>query len=171
MTPETFEIEIKDLTHKLIEMARDFSINKISDNCLYILSQINNDGSNNLNEIRKARIQSNEKKTPKRLNEITSDLFSIYSDLYDINLYVYKAKSNLTLIEIQYFRKSNLSQEYQIKVMNNKPMTHCKINIPYYAETNKEKFDINWEFGGLKHDWKMFWWKRNIRKELRKNVC
>ena len=169
MTPETFEIEINDLTHTLIELARERTVNKISDNCKYILSEIIDIGKNNFDDLRKLRILNNEKKIPRLLNEIISELMPIYNDLYDINLYVYKAKSNLTIIEIQYFRKSSLSQEYRTKIINNRPMITCKIMIPLYAEVDNEKFDINWEYGGFKHNWKMFWWRRKIKKDLRKN--
>lgn len=51
-------------------------------------------------------------------------------------------------------------------------MLLCKVPIPYYADQTKEKFNINWQLGTFDHKWKMFWWKLEMKKELkrRKNV-
>ncbi|STC99880.1 hypothetical protein [Chryseobacterium carnipullorum] len=39
-----------------------------------------------------------------------------YPDLYDINLYIFKALHKETVIEIQYYRKSNGEPDYYEKI-------------------------------------------------------
>jgi hypothetical protein len=35
------------------------------------------------------------------------------------------------------------------------------------------KNELIWEHGGLRHEWKMFWWRQEIKKEIKKkkNIC
>ena len=150
-------------------MARDSSFNNISDNCKFIISEIKH-SDKNFFEQNKIRKTENEKKTPKPITDIIVELATLYSNLYDVNLYVYKADKNSTLIEIQYFSRSSLDIEYQKKSATQETMLHCKVAIPPYASDNKEKFDINWQLGTLNHKWKMFWWKWRTRQQQTKKT-
>ena len=172
MTIDTLDKDLKCLTDDLLEMARNLTWNEISNDCRYILTEII-DSDKNFFEQRKLRKRLNDLKIPKDLNLIVPDLKTVFDNIYDLNLYVYKAKAEQTIIEIQYYPKSSLDKVYFEKVKNNKPMLHCKIATPPYADDNKIKFDINWEHGGLRHEWKMFWWRQEIKKEIKKkkNVC
>ena len=174
MTIDTLDKDLKSLTGNLLEMARYWTWNNISNDCKYILTEIIN-SDKNLFEQRKLRKRLNDLKIPKDLDLIVPDLKAIFENIYDLNLYVYKAKAEQTIIEIQYYPKSSLDKDYFEKVKDNKPMLHCKIDIPPYADDNKTKFDINWIHGGLRHEWKMFWWRQEIKKEIKKkkkqNVC
>ncbi len=98
------------------------------------------------------------RKTTKSLKEITNELKDIYENLYDINLYIYKSERKRTIIEIQYYPKSSLPSDFYKKIKENSPMLHCKIRLPYYSENDK-KFDVNWELGGVRHQWNNFFWK------------
>ncbi len=167
MTSETLETDIKEMTDKLIQLARDHCWNEISDNCLYILSEIKDDGHENLFEQRANRIKENKLKEPKSLKEATAALLDIYHKLYDINFYVYKAQKSTTIIEIRYYPKSSLDNEFRETVLDKSPMTHCKVSMPQYADRKSDKFDVNWEFGGLRHQWKMYWWKRSLEKGMK----
>lgn len=167
MTIDTLDKDLKGLTDDLLEMARNLTWNEISNDCRYILTEIV-DSDKNFFEQRKLRKRLNDSKIPRDLNLIVPDLKTIFENIYDLNLYVYKAKAEQTIIEIQYYPKSNLNKDYLEKVKDNKPMLHCKIATPPYAVDNKVKFDINWELGGLRHEWKMFWWRQNVKRELRK---
>jgi len=167
MTIDTIDKDLKSLTDNLLKMARNLTWNNISNNCKYILTEII-DSEKNFSEQNKLRRQLNKLKIPKDLNQIVPDLEAIFENIYDLNLYVYKAKSELTIIEIQYYPKTALTVDFFEKIKDNSPMLHCKIAIPQYADDNKTKFDINWEFGGLKHQWKMFWWRQGIEKEIKK---
>ena len=171
MNKETLEQNIKSLTTKLLELARECCWNEISNDCVYIISEIKDSPEKNFNEQRIDRNQLNKDKTPKSFECTISHLAGIYSNLYDINLYVYKAEKKRTIVEIRYYPKSFLDIEYYEKVKNNEPMLHCKVSHPpYLSETNPAKFDINWEFGGMKQSWKMFWGRRKARKEMRRKI-
>lgn len=165
MKKESIYKEILEAVQSLLKLARESSYNKISDNCKFIISEIKH-SDENFFERNKIRKTVNNKKTPKPLIDIIAELENLYSNLYDVNLYVYKANKNLTIIEIQYFPSTSLDIEYQKTIATKETMLHCKIAIPPYASDNKEKFDINWQLGTLNHKWKMFWWKRKTKKHL-----
>ena len=134
---------------------------------MYILSEIK-DSEGNPSIERKNRIKENEKKYPKPFAEIVTEVKKIYDDLYDVNLYIYKAKKNLTIIEIRYYPRSSLSPEYKNEVETRETMLHCKVATPIYYSEDKEKFDINWQFEPFNHKWKMFWNIRKFKQELKK---
>ncbi len=94
--------------------------------------------------------------------------------MYDINLYIYKSKKESTIIEIQYYLKSSLESDFYKTVKNNESMLHSKIKLPNYRKNDTYKFDINWELGGIRHEWNSFIakiqfkiWK--YKREMRKN--
>lgn len=169
MTIDTLDKDLKSLTDNLLDLARSLTWNRVSNDCKYILTEII-EPEKNFFEQRKLRKQINELKVPKDLNQIVPDLKAIFENIYDLNLYVYKVKAEQTIIEIQYYPKSALNKEYYEKVKDNKPMLHCKIATPPYVVDNKLKFDINWELGGFRHRWKMFWWRLKVKGELRKRA-
>jgi hypothetical protein len=146
-------------------MARDSSFNNISDNCKFIISEIKH-SDKNFFERNKIRKTDNDKKIPKPLADIILELEILYPNLYDVNLYIYKAKKDSTIIEIQYYPRTALDIDYQKITANQEPLLQCKVSVPPYATDSGEKFDINWELGTLRHKWKLFWWKRNIKKYL-----
>ncbi len=165
MKKENLYKEIWDAVQSLLKMARESSFNKISDNCKFIISKIKH-SDKNFFEQNKIRKIDNDKKTPKPLTDTIVELEIIYANLYDVNLYVYKAESHSTIIEIQYFPRSLHDVEYQRISATQETMLHCKVAVPPYASDNKEKFDINWQLGTLNHTWKMFWWQRKTKKYL-----
>lgn len=166
MTKENLHDDLVGATERLLEMARGASWNSISDKCLYIISEIKSDTCKNFFERTKVRKRVNQKKEPKPLSIVVSELQGIYENLYDINLYVYKSAAKLTVVEIQYYPKSSLDNDYFEEVKNNEPMRHCKVSIPPYSSDNKSKFDINWELGGFRHSWKLYWWKRRMKRKI-----
>jgi len=113
------------------------------------------------------RKKINRKKIPKTLSEILPVLDKWYSDLYEIDLHIYKATRRVTIVEIQYLLKSTLDLKYRTKVLSDEPMLHCKVPIPQYALDSKERFDINWQLLTWEYYWKMFWWKREITKKMK----
>ncbi len=165
MKKENLYNEISDAVQSLLKMARDSSFNIISDNCKFIISEIKH-SDKNFFEQNKIRKTDNHKKTPKSLTDIIIELETLYTNLYDVNLYVYEAGKYSTIIEIQYFPRSSLDIEYQKTSTTQETMLHCKVAIPAYASDNKNKFDINWQLGTMNHKWKMFWWQRQTKKYL-----
>lgn len=129
--------------------------NKISPNFAFIVSDFNDFERSNFFDQRKARNKINKSKPILSLDAAIEILNKEYQDLYDVNLYIFKAHKKETIIEIQYYRKSNFEPDYLMLVKNDKPMYHSKISKPYYAG-NDNKFDINWELGGVRHLWNHF---------------
>jgi hypothetical protein len=167
MKKENIYKDLTDATKSLLDMAKkDLSFNNISDNCLYIISEIRH-SDKNLFERNKIRIKANSLKTPKLLTNILPDLEVLYPNFYDVNLYVYRADKQVTIIEIQYYPRSSLDIECRQKTQSQETMLHCKVSNPLYYPDTKEKFDINWEFEPLNHKWKMFWWRRKTSKYLK----
>ncbi|WP_369615390.1 hypothetical protein [Flavobacterium sp. CFS9] len=160
---KNIEEQIENLTIRLLEMVNLYCWNDISENLVYILSDISKVESENFFIQRRNRNKLNKKKRPKSFNEAISDLEEIYDSIYDINLYVYKSEKHQTIIDIRYFLKSDLGSEFDKTIANNPPMLHCKITLPPYRKNDKSKFDINWELGGFRYNWNMFWWKTVYR--------
>jgi len=160
---DNLENIISDLSSKLLDMATDICWNKIRRNCQYILSEIDENQGENFFERAKIRKRVNEQKKPKSLKEIVMDLNLIYENLYDINLYIYNAKRNETIIEIRYFLKTSHTKDYYPVIKNNESMLHCKVAMPPYHIEGK-KFDVNWELGGFRHEINMMWSKMNRKK-------
>ena len=155
VTKNNLELNLKEATSTLLEMARNSCWNNISENTSYIISEIKNDSRNfNIQRIKKNQV--NRKKKPVSLEKITTELISIYQNLYDINLEIYKSQKNKTIVDIRYYPKSALESDYYEKVKNNEPMLHCKVRIPPYVSDKSKKFDVNWELGGIRHEWNKF---------------
>lgn len=160
MTRETLEQDINDAILKLVEIVEDTCWNNISENRLFILSEIKNDQHKNFFKQRSDRKRTNDKKQLLPLESAIAQLETIYEDLYEIDLNIYQAKKEMVIIEIQYYLKSSLDKAYFEEVKDNEPMLHCKVGIPPYQKSSSGKYDVNWELGGLRHNWKMFWWRR-----------
>ncbi len=166
MTLETLENEIKEAIPMLFEMARSVTRNKISNNYKLILTEIK-DSSENFHEQRKINKLVNDKKVPMSLTELMPTLKKLYNDFYDINLHIYKAKEDITIIDFCYYPKSSLDEDFRLTVLEKPPMLHCKVTHPPWQSDKKEKFDINWEhYEGL-NKLRLVWLKFKLRTRIR----
>ena len=156
MTSSTLRKEIEEAVPKLLEMARELSWNKISDNCKFILTEIK-DSQENFHVQRVLTKKENDKKVPVTLQELLLKLQDLYDNLYDINLNIYKSTKSMTIIDIRYYPKSSLDKDYEQKVLHNPPMLHWKVSFPPWMSDKKEKFDINWEHYSGWNKWRLFW--------------
>jgi hypothetical protein len=171
MTKETLFTDLEKASNILIELARELSFNTISDNCLYIISEIPKELFDFETKLRKNN-RNNRNKNLVKLNEVIADMEILYPILYDVNLVIYKSKKNITIIEIRYFSRNSLDVEYRKLVENNPPMLHCKVAYPPYHKDG-EKVDINWEIGNLRYHWnmfKLFFKVRRIETEMEKRL-
>lgn len=171
MSKQAFENDLKKSLADLLKLVEKFCWNKISQNCLYIVSDYNEFDSSDHKDYRKIRKTINNKKAPQDLQLAVKELYKKYNDLYDITLYAFKVKRNLTIIEIQYFRKSNLDQEYFKTIKDNPPMFHTKISRPIYIGDQDIKFDVNWESMNIRHNLNLLihrWKYRKIIKQFKK---
>jgi len=146
MTSASLSDDINQMVPRLLNMARGLTWNTISDNCEFILSEIQ-DTPIDADEHRKSSKRQNEVKHPVPLHALLPTLRLLYSNLHDINLVIYQAKRERTIIDIRYYPRTSLSEAYRQQVAANPPMLHCKVAIPPWlaSATKQEKFDINWE--------------------------
>jgi hypothetical protein len=144
MTADTLKNELEEIIPRLFEIAKELTWNTLSNNCKFILSEIkNNEG--NFHDQQLKRIIENDRKNPGTLQELMPTLQKLYDNFYDINLHIYKSTKTLTIIDICYYLKSSLDEDYRPKVINNSPMLHCKVSLPPGHSDKEGKFDINWE--------------------------
>lgn len=162
MSPATLQHELEAATSRLIALAIDLTWNTISNNCKFILSEITNT-EKNFFEQQRIRKKENDKKNSVALQDIIPALQNLYSNLYDINLYIYRAEKKLTIIEIGYYLKSSLGEDHRLSVIDKEPMLHCKVAIPPWLDDKKEKFDINWEHNKISYYWKMFLLRHKLK--------
>jgi len=158
---KNIEEEIKKLTAQLLELVNLYCWNDISNNFMFILSDISEVKGENFFIQNQNKNKLNKNKTPKTFKEAVAELNEFYDLIYDVNLYVYKAEKDQTIIDIRYFLKTNLDSDFLKTVCNNPPMLHCKITKPPYLKNKNDKFDVNWELGGIRHKWNMLCWKTN----------
>ncbi|MDQ8140564.1 hypothetical protein [Chryseobacterium sp. CFS15] len=144
MDNEILEENIKITTDHLLELVKKNCWNIITNRYQYILTDVNSLEYINLHELRKIKQKTNSKKTPQNLNSIVETLAEFNDDLYDVVLYVFKAKNNKTIIEIEYLKKSDLDLEYYQKIKDNLTMFHAKIIMPPH-QNQLVKFDANWQ--------------------------
>ncbi|CAM3880741.1 hypothetical protein MUGA111182_14960 [Mucilaginibacter galii] len=159
ITKENLSEQLRDATTTLLEQARQSCWNNISDNCRFILSETTDSSAKNFIELRRLRKTVNDKKNPEPLDSVLPHLMLMYTNLHDLNLYIYRSSKNLTIVEIAYYLKSSLDVEYQQSMVNDSTMLHCKVAVPIYSKWGKPKFDINWEQETFNHRWQMFWYR------------
>lgn len=166
MTKHTLQKETEEAVPKLLDLARELSWNKISDNCRFILTEIK-DSQENFHVQRVLRKRENDRKVPMTLVELMPTLQNLYDDFYDINLHIYRATKSMTIIDFRYYPKSSLDQDYRQRVLHNPPMLHCKVAQPPWLTDKEEKFDINWEHKQWLINWKLFWALRKLKDQKR----
>lgn len=155
MTAETIEDEILAAIPKLMDMAKELTLNKFSDEYLFLLSAISDKHPDLIDRIKHHK-RNNDRREPKKLQEVIPELIAILNDLYDINLTIYKATKKVTIIEISYYAKSQLEEAYRKAISTQPPMIHCKVALPPWFGDKEKPFDINWQHKVLQIWWKMF---------------
>ncbi|WPO89118.1 hypothetical protein [Chryseobacterium sp. HR92] len=164
MNRESLRDSINICITNLLGLAKINCWNTISPNLFFILSDFNEFKEQDPTEQRMSRNRINNSKTLLTLDSALDILHKECNDLYDVNLYIFRANKRETIIEIQYYRKSNFDTDYFAVVKDNPPMFHSKVPMPVYAWEGS-KFDINWESGGgIYHDWKSFLWRNFLCK-------
>ena len=163
MTKETLKSEIQAAIPQLFQMVEETCTNTLSENLVYLVSEIKNSQSN-FSESQQAIIDENNRKTPISFDKALEKLTHLHENLYDINVYIHKAEKERTIVDIRFYAKSSLRELSTNSALDEPPMLHCKISRPLYSQ--KTKFDLNWVHGGIKHDWKLFWYRRKLKKEI-----
>ena len=171
ITPETLEKNVESAVGTLLNMARDLTWNKISPNCKFILSETR-EMAGNFHDQRIIIQKENNRKKPVSFSEVMPIVLQRYPILYEIDLYVYKAKKRETIIDIRYVNKQSFDEDYIKKVKSDPPMLHCKVAMPPWLpmEGPKPKFDINWEHKHLYLRWRIYLERRKFNKYKRNKI-
>lgn len=169
MTTETLSVTLTHTTASLLKMAREMTWNTISDDVRYVI-RITNDVSEEGNVLEQNRMRKRILDAAPELSieQAATFLLEQYPNLYCIDLYIFMAFRNRTIVEIQLLEKSRLGEAYRLTVSDKPPEWHAKVLIPPYRGEAHEKFDINWPVGSWEHRWKMFWWKRKMKHDMGK---
>jgi len=162
MKKESIEVDLSKAVKELLALAGSLTWNHIPERCLFILSEIKNSEQHPRKQFQ-IKVKENKSKKAQPLHQLIQELEELYPDLYDVNLYIYKATKKASIVEIQYYRRSSLSDEYKIMKVDQEPMLHSKVMLPVYNKKDK-KFDLHWQFGTFNHQWNFFWWKLHSMK-------
>ncbi|WP_326983630.1 hypothetical protein VUJ46_03530 [Chryseobacterium sp. MYb264] len=151
MEREEIPLKFREAILNLLRLAELYCWNKVSLNIQYILSD-SSEMKEELSGSEKRRLQNriNSKKIPIDFEKAIKFLRDEFSDLYDVNLYIFKSKKKSTIVDIRYFKKSNLDVDFLQTVKDNSPMLHSKLPLPIYRNDFK-KINVNWESGSLDH--------------------
>ena len=171
ITPENLEQQLKAFTPLVLKLARDHCWNKISDTVKYVIkrvpSELNESGKllDELDYLRKKLLSSKE---PQDLKSTVEQLKSYFSEILRIHLYVFKAKKNLTIIEVEVIENELSDTAYLQYVEVGKPQIFSYIiSPPYTSQYEHRKFDVNWRLGTFDHKWMMFWGRRKLNRKLK----
>jgi hypothetical protein len=140
--PDLLEASIRGMTADLLRIARQLTYNCLSDNSLYIFSEIL---PIVLTERERFLQLEKTQPVPQQLAAIMPQLLAHYADFYDINLFIHKAERKRTVIDIRYYAKSSLGAAQRQLAAADAPMLHGKVPIPFWASHSTLKFDINWK--------------------------
>jgi hypothetical protein len=149
---------------QLLKLARALTWNDISDNYLFILSEITDEPANSYQR-RQLTKRLNDVKQPLPLVALAPALHQLHGNLHDINLYIYRATTELTVVDIRYYPRSSLSLTYQAQVAHQPPMLHVKVATPPWLALVEPppKFDINWERQVTWTWWRTWWFRHTFR--------
>jgi hypothetical protein len=155
MTPTDLVAAVGGAVPQLLKLARELTWNEISDNCLFIISEIT-DEPTDAHQRRRLTKRLNDAKQPLPLDALAPALHQLHGNLHDINLYIYRATTKVTVVDVRYYPRSSLSANYQAQVAYQPPMFHVKVATPPWValEQPQPKFDINWE-----HQVTWTWWR------------
>ena len=149
---------------QLLKLARSLARNRISDNCLFILSEIT-DEPTDAHQRRRLTKRLNEAKHPVPLADLAPALHQLHSNFHDINLFIYRAATEITIVDVRYYPRSSLSPTYQAQVAHQPPMLHVKVATPPWVALAQPqlKFDINWERHVTWTWWRTWWFRHTFR--------
>lgn len=125
---------------------RTLTRNDISDHCLFILSEIT-DEPTNAHQRRRVTKRLNDAKQPLPLADLAPALHQLHGNLHDINLYIYWATREVTIVDVCYYFRSSLAPTYRAQVAELPPMLYMKVATPPWLALAEPlpRFNINWE--------------------------
>lgn len=163
ITKTNLNQQIKEATNQLLQMADERAWNKISRQLKFVIKKVKTELTDsksilNRNKTRKRLLEQKERLD---LDKAIHQLKSEFDNIYLIELYIFKACKNETIIEVEVLEKTELSIEHRKTILDATPTIHCKVAIPPYIDLDSnDKFDINWQLETFEYKWKMFWLKK-----------
>jgi len=146
MSPVDLVTAIQEAVPQLLALGRSLAWSTIPDCCLFIVSEII-DEPTNAHQRRRLNKRLNDAKQPLPLADLAPALHQLHGNLHDINLFIYRATREATIVDIRYYSRSSLTPAYRAQVATLPPMLHVKIATPPWLTQAQPlpKFDINWE--------------------------
>jgi hypothetical protein len=146
MSPVDLAAAIQEAVPQLLALGRSLAWNTISDRCLFIVSEIT-DEPTNAHQRRRLTKCLNDAKQPLPLADLAPALHQLHGNLHDINLFIYRATREATVVDIRYYPRSSLTPAYRAQVATLPPMLHVKVATPPWLTQAQPlpKFNINWE--------------------------
>jgi hypothetical protein len=162
MSPTDLVTAISGAVPQLLKMGRTLTWNDISNHCLFILSEITNEPTD-AHQRRRIMKRLNDAKQPLPLADLAPALHQLHGNLHDINLYIYSATSEVTIVDVRYYPRSSLAPAYRTQVAELPPMLHMKVATPPWLALAEPlpRFDINWE-RQVTWTWLRTWWFRHM---------
>ena len=150
---------------QLINLVSQLCWNTISNTIKYIVSEIDPTPTIGFSELHRRQRRKLNSRAYQSIELLPPHLMDALEHAYDINLQILRTNKQSTIIDIRYFTKENAGYDEHPVIRTDLPMIHSKVCNPPYSRSSDAKFDVNWELGGLRHKWNMYWWKRKRRKE------
>ena len=172
MTTEELKENILKTTHEILKTARETCVNNFSDNIEFVIRRFDI-GNMNFIELNKLRKKTYKKSSKLTIDKVVQELYGDLQVLSWIDLILYKAEQDRTIIEIQLIKRQ--PNEF-VDSQELRPSFHAGIPTPQYATDSHVKFDINWQQNTFNHRLKFFLWKVKTKKEIERlkkknNVC
>jgi len=147
MDKETFIVRLCKASDSAIRLAREFSVNMITENLIYRIKPNSLDLSDHLTDSEKENLIDRKKELNKSLKaiEVAERLMLENKVPVWINCSVIRSTKKLTTIELFTSRRFRDDAEiYHQEEMY--PPFHAIIQLPpFVAVDSKERFDINWK--------------------------
>lgn len=161
-----FETKLLELLESLHSLVNASCINVLSNNHSFILTEIDihstRDADPLLRQVAVLKAKKNQKKL--EFKEASLQLFSLYPDIYDLVVTVFRSIKRETIVEFSYLLKSSLDDNQQKVAKNVEPMFHTRVFYPLFWGDKTEKFDVNWEHQEWRNWWRRIVWKWKIYK-------
>jgi len=103
MKYDTIKIDILNASQSLLAMAKDFTYKNISNNLIFIIRIVDNEFNqiSSFNERNKLRKKLNESNPILTIENATKEIENIFDQIYEINLYIYKAEKKGLLSKLK----------------------------------------------------------------------
>ena len=167
MEAQAIQARVEEMSATLLAMVRKDCWNRFAEKCVYVFSTDQEFETGITLAMLRPRKRLLDKRERVSAATAAEKLAIQFSDLYDVNFYVFRAEAQQTVIEIRLDLISSFVDYTRDTTSDHIPMWHCKLGLPPYRKEGV-KFDVHWELGGWRHRWN--WWRwRNFSRMTWRN--